>query len=472
MGQISFEDISRCIIQPGIHSMASVLVVDDEPGSRGFCVEVLRGLGFDAREAESATRALAILADSEPDVVLTDVHMPGQSGIELLKHLKRAHPRIDVLVMTGFGTIPQAVEAVKAGAYDYLTKPIKREDLKRSLESIVHKRQLAAENQLLRRRLKAEKGFEGLVGASAKMQRVYELILKVAEKRHPVLVLGESGTGKELVARAIHRHSPWREKPFVAVDCGALTPTLIESELFGHAKGAFTGATQSRAGLLSEAHGGTVFLDEIGELPVELQSKLLRALQEREIRPLGSNEAVRLEARIVAATNVDLEAAVRAGRFRSDLYYRLNVVTLKVPPLREHREDIPLLVDHFLARYGSEEGVTGFSPEAIDRLNNYNWPGNVRELENCVQRALALGSGPVLGLQDLPPSLLRPAEPPEPPAAARLDELERQAIQQALEASGGDRTRAAKILGIGKTTIYRKIKQYGLDRVPAPPSSR
>jgi len=313
--------------------------------------------------------------------------------------------------------------------------------------------------------VKVHEGFGNLIGTSAKMQKIYRLILKVAPKRHPVLVLGESGTGKELVARAVHNYSPWRDKPFVPVDCGGLTPTLIESELFGHVRGAFTGATQTRPGLLATARGGTVFLDEIAELPVELQVKLLRALQEREIKPLGTNQRTRLDARIIVATNQDLEAAIKRGTFRKDLYFRLHVVSIRIPPLRERKNDIPALAHYFMDRYGgSENPATGISYEAMSRLMSYDWPGNVRELENCVQRALALGSGPLIQVRDLPSNLLyRVGREAAGGDVLSLKELERKAILQALDAARGDRVRAAKLLGIGKTTIYRKLKEYGIE---------
>jgi two-component system response regulator HydG len=297
------------------------------------------------------------------------------------------------------------------------------------------------------------------------MQKIYRLISKVALQRHPVLIMGESGTGKELVARAIHTLGPWRNHPFVPVDCGALPPTLIESELFGHVKGAFTGAAQSRQGLLAAAGEGTVFLDEIGELPVELQSRLLRALQEHEIRPLGSNERTRFEARIVAATNQDLEAGIKAGTFRRDLYFRLNVVSIKMPSLRERKEDIPVLVRHFLERFRNEHSVTQISDEAMGRLMSYDWPGNVRELENCIQRAVSLGSGTFVQVEDLPSGLLyhlaRKSSSRQEMTTLRA--LEQRAIRDALQATGGDRIRAAKLLGVGKTTIYRKLKEYGME---------
>ena len=308
--------------------------------------------------------------------------------------------------------------------------------------------------------------YAGMCGGSARMQKVYHAVAKVAQTRDPVLILGESGTGKELVARAIHAQGPQPERPFVPIDCGALTPTLIESEMFGHVRGAFTGATQGRQGLLAAAGDGTVFLDEIVELPVELQPKLLRVLQEHEIKPVGSNQRIPMKARIIAATNQDLAAAIKSGTFRKELYFRLNVVSIKLPPLRERREDIAALVRFFLAKHrASEVGITGVSEEVMGRLVNYDWPGNVRELENCIQRALALGSAPQIRVVDLPSSLLYfvGQQARDPVAVATLRELEQRHILQALEATKGDRQRAAKLLGIGKTTIYRKIKEYGLE---------
>jgi DNA-binding NtrC family response regulator len=313
-------------------------------------------------------------------------------------------------------------------------------------------------------------GFRGLIGAAPKMQKVYDLILKVAPHPYPVLVLGESGTGKELVARAIHAVGPSNQEPFVPIDCGALSSQLIESELFGHVRGAFTGASQSRVGLLVAAGRGTVLLDEIGELPVELQAKLLRALQEKEVRPVGSNQRFALAARIIAGTNQHLEGAITRGTFRKDLFFRLNVVSIKLPPLRERKNDIPALVAHFLRRFGgAREGSDEISPEAMYRLFNYDWPGNVRELENCIQRAMTVGAGREIQVQDLPSNLLYGMAPATQHYTVRtLDEIERGAIAQALELTGGDRLRAARLLGIGKTTIYRKIKEYGLDKSSAP----
>ncbi len=442
----------------------NVLVVDDDESARNLCADVLQESGLGAQTAASGPEALNILEGGQIDIMLADLVMPGISGIELLKTIKQDYPEIDVVMMTGYGSIPSAVEAIKLGAYDYITKPFKADDLKSLFRRLLEKQALTAENSLLREQLKTHEGFGSLIGTSAKMQKVYRLILKLAPKRHPVLIVGESGTGKELVARAIHSYSPWRDNPFVPVDCGALTPTLIESELFGHVRGAFTGATQTRPGLLVTARGGTVFLDEIAELPVEVQAKLLRALQEREIKPLGTNQRTRLDARIIAASNQDLEAGVKQGTFRKDLYFRLHVVSVKIPPLRERKGDIAALVHYFIDQYGGgEHGVNGISYEAMTRLMSYDWPGNVRELENCVQRALALGSGPLIQVRDLPSNLLyRVGRGPTGREIPTLKELERRAILQALQVAHGDRIRAAKLLGIGKTTIYRKLREYGI----------
>jgi DNA-binding NtrC family response regulator len=459
----------------------SALVVHSDESLRSLCAGILKDLGFEAHLADSASHALTTLENGRVDIVLTGVEVPGARGVELLRAVKQKSPETEVVIMADSGTIPEAVEAIKMGAYDYIAnlgKPFKAEDLKHLLQRLAEKQQLARENRLLREELGTLEGFGNLIGASQAMQGVYRTILKVAAKRHPVLILGESGTGKELVALAIHAYSPWHSKPFVPIDCGALPPTLIESELFGHVRGAFTGADQARQGLLATAQGGTVFLDEIAELPVGLQVKLLRAFQEREFKALGSDRPTRLDARILAATNQDLEAAIQRGTFRKDLYYRLNVVAIKMPKLGERKEDIPALVHHFIDRHCGEGGVIGgISNEAMTRLMSYNWPGNVRELENCIQHALAMAAGPGIEVNDLPPHLISlpggsdavgPAADREVPS---LEQLERRAILKALEETGGDRLRAAKLLGIGKTTIYRKLKEYGLDNgadVPPP----
>jgi len=380
-----------------------------------------------------------------------------------LKRVREHYPQTAVVMLTQFGTIDSAVEATRMGAADYVTKPFHVAELRTKLGRVVRSLETDQENRVLREQLRTRPGFGELIGTSQKMSRVYRLVEKVSHHNYPVLVLGESGTGKELVARSIHFLGDRRNKPFVPVDCSALAPTLIESELFGYVKGAFTGANHTKQGLLESAGGGTLFLDEIGDLPVDLQAKLLRALQEHEVRPVGSNERVAISARVIAATHRDLESAVRSGGFRQDLFFRLNVVQIKLPPLRERKNDIPLLVHTFLEKFSDAQGkVRTISEDAIARLLAYDWPGNVRELENAVERAVALGSGPILHVGDLPSNLKydMPAPLPDKDEFLPLEELERRAILRALRESGGDKLRAARLLGIGKTTLYRKLKQY------------
>jgi len=443
-----------------------ILIATQEKSRGDLCAEVARRLGLAVFLAESPSRVLNTLNTRGIDVVLVDVRMPGLNVLDLLRLARKSLPEAAVVVMASSDEIELAQQAVKQGASECLIRPLERAGLERLLARMVQEKRLYAENRLLREQLESRRGLGALIGSSVKMQKVYETILKVAARRHPVLVLGESGTGKELVAHAIHAFGPWRDLPFVPVDCGALSTTLIESELFGHVRGAFTGANQNRSGLLVAGGKGTVFLDEIAELPVELQSKLLRAIQEREVRPVGSNRSTPLEARIIAGTNQHLEGAITRGTFRKDLFFRLNVVSIKLPPLRERRTDIPALVHHFIDRYGGSSGTKAVSNEAMSRLMSYDWPGNVRELENCVQRALALGSGPEIQMRDLPSNLLYAMESgPGERQISTLRELERDAIRQALEMTAGDRLRAAKLLGIGKTTVYRKIKEYGLENI-------
>ncbi len=445
-----------------------ILIATQEKSRRDQCMEVAKRLGLAACPAESAPRALNILSTQGIDIVLADARMPGLSVLDLLNSARKSSPEADVVVMADSAEVELVQQAVKQGACECIMRPLEMADLERLLGRIVQRKQLYAENRLLREQLETRRGLGTLIGSSAKMQKVYETILKVAAKRHPVLVLGESGTGKELVARAIHSYGPWSDLPFVPVDCGALSATLIESELFGHVRGAFTGANQNRSGLLVAGGRGTVFLDEIAELPVELQSKLLRAIQEREVRPVGSNRRMPLEARIIAGTNQHLEGAITRGTFRKDLFFRLNVVSIKLPPLRDRKSDIPALVRHFIDRYGGTDGSPkDISYEAMSRLMSYDWPGNVRELENCIQRALALGAGSEIQMRDLPSNLLYAMEASSGERqVSTLRELERDAIRQALEVTAGDRLRAAKLLGIGKTTVYRKIKEYGLEKIP------
>jgi DNA-binding NtrC family response regulator len=445
---------------------ANVLIADSEEPARALCASVLASLGFKTVLAESGPRALAILESREVDIVLADAHLAGFDNHELVKTIKQRFPEVDVVLMTERAESATGSQALKLRAYDgCVTKPFRVPEIQQLFGGLVERQELTRENRLLHEQLRTQQGFGSLIGTSTRMQDVYRRIIRVAAKRHPVLILGESGTGKELVARALHAYGPWHNKPFVPVDCGALSPTLVESELFGHVRGAFTGATEARQGLLAAAGGGTVFLDEIAELPVELQAKLLRALQEREIRPIGSNQRLRFEGRIIAATNQDPETATQRGTLRKDLHFRLNVVSIKIPPLRERKSDLPALVHHFIDGHGgAESGINGVSYEAMTRLMNYDWPGNVRELENCIQRALTLGSPPLIQVQDLPSPVLNYfGSAAGSQEIVTLRELERRAILQALESAGGDRPRAAKLLGIGKTTIYRKLKEYGLE---------
>jgi DNA-binding NtrC family response regulator len=444
----------------------NILIVDDEQSIRETCATVSEQCGMKAFAVATAEEALEVLEHSAIDIVLTDLKLPQSNGVELLKRVHDLHPEVAVVVLTQYGTIESAVEVTRLGAVDYVTKPFRIEELRSRLERVARGVELQQENRLLREQLRTRPGFGGLIGVSMKMQRVYKMIEKVSQHEYPVLVLGESGTGKELVARSIHFSGPRRDRPFAPVDCSALVPTLIESELFGYVKGAFTGAMQAKQGLLEAAQGGTLFLDEIGDMPVDLQAKLLRALQEREVKPVGSTERRRINVRIIAATNRDLETGIRAGTFRQDLYFRLNVVQIKLPPLRDRKSDIPILVTAFLEKFSDPQApVRTISEDAMRRLIAYDWPGNVRELENAIERAVALGSGPILHVGDLPSNLQYPTteRAPDKDEILPLEELERRAILRTLRETGGDKLSAARMLGIGKTTLYRKLKQYNLE---------
>jgi DNA-binding NtrC family response regulator len=443
--------------------VATVLIVDDEDSTRELCREVVEESGLRTRTASTTEKALEILEQFPVDVVITDLRVPQLGGLELLKRVRETYPQTAVMVLTQYGTIESAVEATRLGAADYVTKPFHVPELRSKLDRVVRSLEVDQENRVLREQLRTRPGFGGLIGVSQKMQRVYRMIEKVSQHNYPVLILGESGTGKELVAKSIHYMGARRNKPFVPVDCSALVPTLIESELFGYVKGAFTGAAHSKVGLMEAAGDGTLFLDEIGDLPIDLQAKLLRALQEREIRPVGSTDRIPISIRVIAATHRDLEATVRQGSFRQDLYFRLNVVQIKMPPLRERKSDIPLLVSAFLEKFSDESGrARTISEDAMARLMAYDWPGNVRELENAIERAIALGSGPILQVGDLPTNLhyMTGERMPQNDEILPLEELERRAILRALRESGGDKLAAARLLGIGKTTLYRKLKQY------------
>jgi two-component system, NtrC family, response regulator AtoC len=472
-----------------------LLIVDDEQTIRKLCVTVGEALGFICLEADSGESALTLLEEQPVHMILSDMVMPHMSGLEFLERAKKLLPRIEVALMTGHGSIETAVQAMKLGAYDYITKPFSPlEELRLFLRRMAEKVRLVEENEFLRQRMDSETAVHGIVGSSAKIQEVLRVASRLKDTRTAVLISGESGTGKELIARAIHFRGAFANRPFVAVDCGSLVPTLIESELFGYEKGAFTGALKSKQGLFQSAETGSVFLDEIGELPLELQAKLLRVLQEKEVRPVGSNQRVKVDVRIIAATNHDLEAAYKNGTFRKDLYFRLNVVTVHVPALRERRSDIPMLVNWFCERYSPGADLQ-VSSAAMKALINYDWPGNVRELENCVERAVALGNGTSIDLGDLPPSIAaldssvsRPMSESAPelvsdlavaaemssvesPAAVPLsttdlEDIERATIRRVFEQVKGDKAIAGRMLGISRATLYRKLKRYNISGSP------
>ena len=447
-----------------------VLIVDDQEMVRHHCQQVVESHGHSGLLADSAPAALDLLDQQPVDIVLADLKLPGMSGIELLEVIKKRNPRVEVIIMTGYSSVPSAVQAMKLGAHHYIVKPFSSEEMGLLLRNLAEKQHMRDENNSLREQLHGQHAFGKLIGQSQPMQHVFKLIQRAAPSQAPVLIQGESGTGKELVARSIHDIGARRNKPFTPVDCGALVPTLIESELFGYVRGAFTGANNNKAGLMEIAEDGTLFLDEIGELPLELQTRLLRVIQEKEFRPIGSTRRQPFDARIIAATNRDLEAEVRHGRFRSDLFFRLNVISIALPPLRERKGDISLLCEQILAKFtGRADSVSsntplGLSSDAMNWLLQYDWPGNVRELENYLERALTLGTGPTINVSDLPKNVnLRtdshPADQRRP--VLTLEELEKEAILRAVEEAGGDRILAARMLGIGKTTLYRKLREYG-----------
>ncbi len=458
-----------------------LLVVDDDESVRNACLEIARKMGFAAVGAHDLASARAILKHQKLDLVLLDLRFPGSAeggdGLNLLEELKSLTPDTMVIVMTAFATVASAVEAMRVGAGDYLTKPFALEELVSVLERAGERRQFDLESRRLREKLRGAQGSGPLIGQSPEMEKLFRILSKAAHSSHPVLISGEAGTGKELIARSIHFNGLQASKPFVPVDCGSLVPALVESELFGYVKGAFAGALRAREGLLAASEGGTVYLDEVGELPLDLQSKLLRALQERVVRPVGGTQTAALAVRVLAATSRNLPALVEQGKFRKDLYFRLNVVSLRVPPLRERQEDLPLLAQHFLERAKREHGMTHmFSDDALRAMLAYDWPGNVRELENAVERACALSSGPVLHMGDLPTQLhhlrtthreaaMADAKAQEENAESRIvsiAEMERQAILGTIRQLKGDKLMAAKLLGIGKTTLYRKLKEYGI----------
>ena len=444
-----------------------VLVIDDEPGVRASVKMVLDGV-CDVVEAPDGPTGIEIARNRDVDVCLLDVRLPGMEGIEVLDRLKRLDARLEVVLVTAVRTVRTAVEAMKLGAYDYLTKPFAADDLRGVVNRALERRALHREVRYLRDALARHEGFDQLVGRSPAMRRVYELVRQIADTTATVLITGESGTGKEMIARAIHRQGVRRDRPFVAINCAALPAELLESELYGHERGAFTGAHARKLGKFEVAHTGTLLLDEVGTLRVDLQPKILRALQEREIERVGGGRAIRVDVRIVAASNTDLRQAVAAGRFREDLFYRLHVVPIAVPPLRERREDVAPLARHFLAKYARQFGkpVTDLSPGALDALERYHWPGNVRELENIVARSVALTSESVVQLDQIPLDVA--LAPVEATAEDQLNlrearhEVERLLILRALDRAGGNQTLAARLLGMHRNTLLVKLAQLGL----------
>ncbi len=451
---------------------ARVLIVDDDGDMAEQLCEALAQTGRTFVACTTPADALVQLATDEFDVVVTDIQMEGISGIELCKEIGRLHPSVLTIMVTGYGNVQVAVEAIRAGAYDFVLKPISLDTLKLAVNRAHDYRALRAEVRRLRQRVHSP--IAGIVGDSAGIRELVSLIQQVADNDATILITGESGTGKELVARAIHAQSPRKDQPFVAVNCAAMPASLLESELFGHVRGAFTDAKTSRPGLILQAGKGTLFLDEIGEMPGEMQSKLLRVLQERTVRPVGGEDEIPFDARLICATNRDLEKTVEGGGFRSDLYYRINVVHMTLPALRARRGDVLLLAQHFLERIAARSGkpVIGFSGQAAQKLLDYDWPGNVRELENCVERAVTLTHQAEIALADLPDKvrdhLTTRFEPQgdDPAELLPLEEIEKRYIRRVLAAVGGNKTHAARVLGLDRRSLYRR-----LDKLKSPPVS-
>jgi DNA-binding NtrC family response regulator len=443
-----------------------ILVVDDEEQMRDLLVKVLERKGYQVSVCGNGVDALAFLEREPADLVVTDVRMPGLSGMEALRAIKELNPDIVVIIMTAFGSIDQAVQAVKDGAYDYINKPFKIDEMLLTIEKALEERRLRHEVSTLRQELRTRYHFENLIGKSRAMQEIFGLIEQVAGSRSTVMVYGKSGTGKELVAKAIHYNSPRSARAFVAVNCAAIPAELLESELFGHEKGSFTGAIATKVGKFELATGGSLFLDEVGSMRLDLQAKILRALQEREVERVGGTRTIKIDVRVIAATNRDLKKAVEEGTFREDLYYRLNVVPITLPDLKDRQEDIPLLANHFVQKFAQESNpaIREISKEAMAVLMSHAWPGNVRELENVIERAVTLGHGPAVLSADLPPHLAGGANPLERALTkdATLEDLERDYIAMILQRTKGHQIRAATILGIDRRTLYRKIRRYGL----------
>lgn len=453
-----------------MNEKARILVVDDEESHRIMLRAVLKEEGYEVAEAADGTEAVRAVEQEPFDLILLDLRMTTMDGIEALTEIRKKNPLVPVLIMTAYASVKTAVEALKAGAFEYLTKPLDIEELKILIEKALELYQLRAENIALKERLGDRFDFAKIIGRSPKMKEVFDTLALVAPTDATVLILGESGTGKELVANSIHHNSPRASQPFIKVSCAALPETLLEGELFGHEKGAFTGAIARREGRFQLAHRGTIFLDEVGEMSMTTQTKLLRVLQEKEFEPLGSSRTVKVDVRVIAASNKDLEKEAKGGRFREDLFYRLNVVPISLPPLRERREDIPALAAHFFATYREKnrKQLNDISGKAMDLLMRYDWPGNIRELENCVERAVILARGEIIAPADLPPAIQaltssdREVQGLDLPSGISLQEVEKALILKTLEDTGGNRTRAAEILGINRRTLQNKLKEYGI----------
>ena len=451
----------------------NILIVDDEDVLQDVLTSLLRRDGHHPFNARSAEEGLEILEREEIDLVLLDLMLPGMSGQEMLREIRRRDPEQVVVVITAFSSIEGAVQAMREGAFHYIPKPFKNEEVLLTLQRGLEKRRLQSENRELRAELSRRYAFDNIIGKSKPMSQVFELIRLAAPARSNILILGESGTGKELVAKAIHHHSRRASGPFVTVNSGSMPPDLLESNLFGHVRGAFTGAISNKKGLFELADSGSVFFDEIGNIPADTQSKLLRVIQEREFMRLGGLETIRVDVRIIAATNAELETLVAEGRFREDLYYRLNVITIALPPLRKRTEDIPLLARHFLHEYSqeNEKSIREFTARAMETLMDYHWPGNVRELENAIERAVVLSTGEVLDVEMLPASVRQPATISPPPASASANGIpfkeavgayERQLIIKALKAAGGVQKRAAELLQVKPTTLHEMMKRLNI----------
>jgi two-component system, NtrC family, response regulator AtoC len=456
---------------------AKILVVDDDTVARDLLAEALKKEGYSVEAYASGEEAIARGREGRVDLVLTDIRMGAVDGLTVLREFKRMSQDTAIVVLTAFGSLEGAIEAIKQGAYDYLAKPFKKEEIKLVVQRSLDHCRLLRENTKFREELKSKDEWSPLVGSSPAMLEVYKLVARVSESRSTVLLQGESGTGKELIARAIHGNSPRREKPFVPVNCGALPDTLLESEMFGYEKGAFTGAVGTKTGLFESANGGTLFLDEVGELGQALQVKLLRVMQDHEVRRVGGTASIKVDVRIIAATNRDLEQFVKDGKFRDDLFYRLNVVRITLPPLKERQEDIPMLAHHFLQKCaaGATTAVRGFHPDTLESLKRYRWPGNVRELENAIERAVSLSHGPLLTPDDLPAAIRQASNPtdqkPDIPETAEsvyltLEEVEKRHLMRVLKETKGNKVKAAKILGIDRRTLYRMAERFGLDLGP------